>query len=477
MSESLGARDPMAGPPDGERRVNRMMTSAAVLALCGCLLWSGRAAPADPAAMSPVVERDSERGPGRPLDVGGAGGVTGSGSLADYLRAAESLSPSIAGARAAHDAVLAAAAGAGWLPDPTLSYGHYFEEVETRVGPQTHRVGVRQRLPWFGKLFLAKDAARERAAGASERLRATRLTVAAGVTRAFADYAYLAEALRVTEERHVLLASLEGVTRTRYSTGEASYGDLMKAQISVARAEDSLASLRARRDPASARLAAAVGLSDGVLLPWPEGIPDAVVRGTSAAMESFEEHGPDIRALGHDVEAARYDRRLAGQTFLPDLTVGVDYIATDDAGMPVGESGKDPLIGTASVSIPLWFGKHTAAVRQAEATLRATEHRVEQRTHDLRAEVRRSVFELEDIERRVVLYRDRLIPAAVQSVGASDASYRAGAADFDALVAAHEVALEFQLMLARARADLLVNAAELARLTGDDRCCSTGAGR
>ncbi len=393
---------------------------------------------------------------------------TGSDALAGYLRAAESLSPSIAGARAWHDVALAGVGRAGVLPDPTVSYGHYFEAVETRVGPQTRRMGVRQRLPWLGKLFLEKDAARERAAAATERLRATRLDVAARVTGAFADYAYLGEALWVTEERHVLLAALEEVTRTRYSTGEASYGDLMKAQISVARVEDSLTSIRARQAPASARLAAAVGLSDEGILPWPEGIPDASVSVTSTAMELLEEHGPDVAALGHDVEAARYERRLAGQTFVPDLTLGVDYIATDDAGMPVDESGNDPLIGTASISVPLWFGKHVAAVRQAEAALEATERQVEQRTHELRAEVRRSVFELEDAARKIVLYQDRLIPAAEQSVEATDASYRAGAADFDALVAAHEMALEFHLTLARARADLLTNTARFARLTGDD---------
>ncbi|MCK5597704.1 MAG: TolC family protein, partial [Candidatus Eisenbacteria sp.] len=364
---------------------------------------------------------------------------------ADYLRAAERLSPSISGARSGHEAALAGVERVGWLPDPTVSYGHYFEEVETRVGPQTHKVGVRQRLPWLGKLFVAKDAAGERAAAASERLRATRLDVAARVTRAFADYAYLAEAARVTEERHVLLASLEEVTRTRYSSGEASYGELMKAQISVARVEDSLASIRARRAPASSGLAAAVGLRDDAILPWPEAIPDATVPVTSGAIESLEKRGPDILALEHEVEAARHERRLAGQAIVPDLMLGVDYIATDDARMPVDESGKDALIGTASVSVPLWFGKHTAAVRQAEAVLQATERQAEQRTHDLRAEVGKSVFELEDTARKVELYRDRLIPAAVQSVGATDASYRVGGADFDALVAAHEVALEFQL--------------------------------
>ena len=449
--------------------MNRMTTSAAALALCACLLWSGWGTAADPAVADPGAAGAADQGAGVLLDTDGSAELQGSSSLADYLRVAESLSPSIAGAQAVHAAALAGVAPAGGLPDPTVSYGHYFEEVETRVGPQTHRFGVRQKLPWPGKLSVAKARERERASAAGERLRATRLKVAADVTRAFADYAYLAEALRVTEERCVLLMSVEEVTRTRYASGDASYGDLMKAQISVARAEDSLASLRASRAPASSRLAAAVGLGGDAMLPWPEGIPGASVPVTSGAMEFFEEHGPDILALEHELEAARQERRLAGQAFLPDLTLGVDYIATDDAVMPVDESGKDALIGTASVSVPLWFGKHRAGVLQAEAALRAAEGRVEQRTHDLRADVRTSIFELEDTARKVVLYRDRLVPAAMQSVEATDASYRAGAVDFDALVGAHEVALELQLALARARADLLVNTAGLARLTGDDR--------
>jgi len=436
--------------------VNCVSRSAMALGVCCCLLLAGSATSAE----------GSNEFTGSAAD--GSGGFTGSSGLAEYLLAAESLSPSIRGARAGREAALAGARRVGWLPDPTVSYGHYFEEVETRVGPQTHRIGVRQKLPWFGKLSVARDAAGERAAAAGERLRATRLDVAARVTRAFADYAYLAEAVRVTEERRVLLASLEEVTRTRYATGEASYGELMKAQISVARVEDGLSSIGARRAMASSGLAAAVGLIDDAMLPWPDAIPDSAVPATSGAIELLEERGPDILALEHEVRAARHDRRLAGQALLPDLTLGVDYIATDEARMPVDESGKDALIGSASVSVPLWFGKHTAAIRQAEAMLEAMERQVEQRTRDLRAEVRGSVFEVEDTARKIVLYRDRLIPAAVQSVAATEASYRAGGADFDALVAAHEVALEFELALARARADLLVDTAELARLTGDD---------
>ena len=85
------------------------------------------------------------------------------GTLESYLSLAMRSSPALEAARARHEASKALVGRVGALPDPVVSYGHYFEEVETRVGPQVYRLGVRQRLPWFGKLSLAEDAARSRA--------------------------------------------------------------------------------------------------------------------------------------------------------------------------------------------------------------------------------------------------------------------------------------------------------------------------
>ncbi|MFH1689869.1 MAG: TolC family protein [Candidatus Eisenbacteria bacterium] len=390
------------------------------------------------------------------------------GTLEGYLSLAQNSSPAIAAASARYDAARAKVNRAGGLPDPVVSYGHYFEEVETRVGPQVYRLGVRQKLPWFGKLSLAEGAASERAAAESERLRAARLDVAMSVTRAFAEYAYLGRAIEVTEERLSLLGALEAVVRSSYSSGSDSYGDVMKAQIGLARAEDSLASLLARRRASSSRLSAAVGVRDEGELPLPDMIPDAVHPQGSLEAALFEEQSPELLSLRHETEAARYEQRLARRAYFPDLTVGVDYIATDDALMPVEDSGKDPLIGVASISFPLWFGKHAAGVRQADSALDARERMTEQRTIELVAELRMLEFELDDAVRRVALYAERLVPAGEQSVAATDAAYRAGTADFDALVVAHEAALEFELALARSRADALTAAAELVRLTGSD---------
>ena len=77
-------------------------------------------------------------------------------SLVDY---ALIHNPRINAARQAHLGTLQQVPQASALPDPKLSYRYFFEEVETRVGPQEYAVGISQALPWFGKLKLQQVAA------------------------------------------------------------------------------------------------------------------------------------------------------------------------------------------------------------------------------------------------------------------------------------------------------------------------------
>ena len=72
----------------------------------------------------------------------------------------------------------------------------------------------------------------------------------------------------------------------------------------------------------------------------------------------------------------------------------------------------------------------------------------------------------DDAERKVALYEHRLLPLARQSYASAEAAYRAGAVGFDGLIGAHEIALEFELGLARARADRAKKSAVLEKLLG-----------
>jgi cobalt-zinc-cadmium efflux system outer membrane protein len=390
-------------------------------------------------------------------------------SLEDCLRYAESRSAALRAAEARWEAARAGILAAVSLPDPVVSYGYFLEEVETRVGPQRERFGVRQTLPLFGKIGLARGAAEAAASAAHERYRAARLALAVEVTTAYAEYAYLARATEIIGARLELARGLGAAARARYSAGEAPYADVARAEIELARMENELETLSKRRVPASARLAAAMNLDTDGVLPWPAEAPTIEVSvPADDARRLLEERNPELRAFDFEADRAEEAARLAGRRFFPDLTVGFDYIVTDEAAMPVEDSGKDPFVAVASISVPLWFGKHVGAARSAREGSAAALAASRQLRRDLAARLETLLFEVDDARRKTALYEDRLIPLAEQSYASVEAAYRAGASDFDSVVGAHQTALEFELTLARARADAAVKAAELEKLLGDD---------
>ena len=91
------------------------------------------------------------------------------------------------------------------LPDPRFTFAYYLENVETRVGPQEARLALFQTFPWFGVLDLKGDVAAQEANAAKAQYDALKLKIFYDVKKAFYEYAYLAQALRITREDIELL--------------------------------------------------------------------------------------------------------------------------------------------------------------------------------------------------------------------------------------------------------------------------------
>ena len=103
-------------------------------------------------------------------------------SLVDYALAHN---PRIAAAQQRHLGALQRVPQATALPDPRLIYRYFFEEVQTRVGPQEYAVGFTQVLPWFGKLKLQGVVASDSARAAAQRVATIRNSVIAEVASAW----------------------------------------------------------------------------------------------------------------------------------------------------------------------------------------------------------------------------------------------------------------------------------------------------
>jgi outer membrane protein TolC len=385
-----------------------------------------------------------------------------------------------AGLRAAFErwkASLELMAQAATLPDPRLSYTHYVQEVETRVGPQRQRLGVAQVFPWFGKLHLRESAVGEQAAAARQAYEHTRLALFHSVKSTYHEYWYLGQTIAVTREHIKLVANMEAVARARFKASAAPHSALVQAQVELGKLDDRLRSLEALREPLVARLNALLNRPTHLPLALPSTVPDPSARFTDEeARQWLAEGNRELRRLEHLRNREEAGVRIAGRDFYPDITLGVDYIDTDDALDPATpDSGKDAVMATVSINLPLWQGSYRSAEREARHRLAAAESDRDDARKRLEAELDLALYRLRDAERKIDLYRDALVPKAVQSLKVAQQGFETGTTTFISLIDAERLLIEFKLAHLRARADKGLWLAQVEMLTGRELPLESGA--
>lgn len=388
--------------------------------------------------------------------------------LNDYLAYAALNNPQLEAAFNRWKAALEMVTPAHTLPDPRFNYGYFIQSVETRVGPQEQLAGLNQMFPWFGKLKLQGQAALEGANAAQQQYEAAKLKLFDDVKQAYYELYYLGRALGITEENVHLLEYFEEVARSKYEAGTALHADVIKAQVELDRLRDRLRTLQDLKSPTLAKLNAALNRPSDAPMPWPTNFPPTAINtNTPALVQKLIESNPELKRLDFLAEKEKASIALAKKEFYPDVTLGVNYVDTGPASMPnVADSGKDAVVAGFSINIPLWWDKYRADVRSAESRYTATRQEYQDRANLLTADLKLALFQYQDAERKIALYREALIPKADENVKVIQRSFEAGKSDFLSLIDAERILLEFQLTYERAVANREQGFSMVERLVG-----------
>ena len=391
-------------------------------------------------------------------------------SLEDLLNYAALNNPGLEALYSRWLAALEKSPQVGARPLPMLSYSHVARNTEPPMPPEMNRLDLTQRLPWPGKLKLAAGIADTEAEVAGQRFEAARVELNYRVSSAWYDYYYLLRNEQITRASLELLETLEAVARNRYSTGDAAWSDLMRAQVDMGRLENELKSLRDYRSALAARLNAELGRPAGPPLPQPTEIPEETLKLDEERLaEMLPSRNPDLRMLDREIEASGKMVALARKERFPDLEFGLGWmIARDEgsAGMPGGN--RDPLMLMVGMELPISFRRYRAAEKEAVAGRGAAELERKDRLNILRARLQGALFEYRDAGRKVELYRDALIPKAEQSLAASREAFSAGKNTFLELIDAQRTLLELALSLEESRVNRSRSLAEIRMIVGTD---------
>ncbi len=359
---------------------------------------------------------------------------------------------------------------AGALPEPRLSYGYFLRQVETRAGPQVQRFGISRAFPWFGKLALARGRAGHAARAQAHRFEAIRLELIERVSAAYADYWLLGSRIEITGANMTMLSQAEEIARNRYSTGSTGFSQLIKLQLELARLEDELVSLTELAGARSASFNALLGHGPGHALPFPSVLDTAAVEPSANGLETrLRAANPSLAGIRELQAATGQELLLAEKQRWPDITLGLDYIQTDKRNLAgLDDNGRDPVIASVSIGLPLWPGKYSAAKKQAAASLAALRSSETDLANTLAARLMQALVEQSDSRRKAALYGGTLLPGAEQALRASLAALAGGDADALDVLDSQRTLLHFQLEHQRALASLVKTNARIAALTGQN---------
>jgi len=374
-------------------------------------------------------------------------------------------------------AAVAKIAQARSLPNPQLRYAYYLREVETRVGPQRQRFGVTQRIPWLRKLSLDADIAAAKAQSLARRFEALELKLYAKLESNYYELYYIRQSIAVTKEAIELVRSHERIARVRLRTSGgggmkrrsagSAQADVIRAQVELGRLEDQLESRRDMRRPISAAINALLNRAPDAKLPIAALPKTRAIVKERELLKEMRSSNRDLAIITANIETAEQGIDRAKQNYYPDLSLGLDLIDTRRANKSgLNDSGKDPIVLSFGLSLPLWQSKYAAGVREARAKKRSAIASRSATRRRLETALERAFFSLREARRRSDLYLKTLIPKAEESQRAMQRSFEAGRGDFLGLLDVERTLLEFQLQHERARTNRAKTLSTIEQLVG-----------
>lgn len=391
--------------------------------------------------------------------------LTGASTLSEIQRYAIVNNPAIQSTWARWQASLSQVAVAKGLPDPTVSLGYFISSVETAVGPQEFRLSVTQMFPWFGKRKQQGLMQKFEAERIYHQLESQILGLRSEVLAAYYELFYLDQAVTTTRQSIELIKNWEEVIRTKYKTSVANHPDLIKTQIELLKLSDDLATLTERISPARQRLEALLNINE---LPALRYAPPPYY-GVSVTQDSLwniaAAENPGLKAGRAEVSKARQTLSRSRLDYFPNVGLGVDKVFTGEKpGM--ADSGKDPLMLMVSMNIPIWFGRTRAGVKSAQFNARAAELQLADSENRIQESLANQLYALETAQRKVILYRESLVPKSIESLKATEKAYITGNMDFLSLIDAQRRLLDFNLILDRALVDVVIMRSKLENVIG-----------
>ena len=343
-------------------------------------------------------------------------------------------------------------------PDPMLTFGYQFDNVETRVGPQEWNLGVSQKIPWFQKLWARGRLAATKADIAYLQYETAYRDLIIEVKDAYYELYYLDQAHLITEKIETLLRNDALLAYAELESGRTQLNEAFRAESQAAQLAYDRILLEELRAAQAERLRSLLNLPpDTEIGPVRTAPLYEVADDLPALYQRAEQFASMLRIRGLELQQAEYQTYLAKLARVPDVTIGTNFIQTSSsraaAAMRPADSGKDPFIGMLAMNLPIWENRNQALIREKQALEEARISQALNELNKVRQGVAKAFFQVRLTNRLSLLYLETLLPQAENVMRQAELNFRNEQASFANLIETTLAYHNFQLAYHRALAD------------------------
>ena len=388
---------------------------------------------------------------------------TGTLTLKDALAMAQKENPEILAARKKWDAARARISQAGTPDKPRLDiermYAPRGENIISKA--EEKNIAVTQELPFPSTLYLKSRLAKKEAQMAEAAFRSKERSVLSRVKSAYAMLYWSHHALHVFEENTDLMRRFSKVAEARYASGKASQGEVLKAQVELSKMQNMLISLDQERETNQAMLNTLLNRDPQTPLGPPEEPASPSMKEDLRELQTQAlKTRPDLKEAALSVERSGTAVGIARSDYLPDLML--QYRQRD---MMNGVDSQDAIIG---FSVPLWFWKQGAMVKEAKADREMAQAELQTMKNMTLYDVKNLFVKVQTTQRLIDLYQTSVIPQAEEALKVAEAGYQSDKLNFLDLLDASRSLLNFRLEHYQHITDYEIALAELERAVGSD---------
>ena len=365
--------------------------------------------------------------------------------------------------------VSARAKQAPYLEDPQIAFqlgGVPLSNPTSFNQADANSIGIRQMVPFFGKLGLKEKIAQQEAKVVEQELRAKEREIISMVKMAYADLFMAQRAIEILREQLEIMRTIIGATEARYRVGRVTQQDVFKAQLEQSELMNQLIVAEEESNAAVVKLNIVMYRPPRTPVQVPADLTLPEVASTPSGLDELAlANRPELQGAEREIERAERMYELADKNRkFPDFMLGWDYMR-----MPTEMKQKDRYAAMVNITIPFspWtIGRRNYEVEETLAEIRAAKSNRDAMRNMTLKQVGESQAKVQAAKRSLQLYREGLLSQAELSFRSALTAYQTGRVEFVNLLEAERALREARMGYYKATASFLQNLADLERAVG-----------